>query len=254
MKSKSAILVGLAAAVLLPLPAIAQQVRPPVEDYYRNQTVKGFGVLVDEAFHVARRDLFPDNGFRNQFTGYHAGADIEFHEAADADRPVPVTAIADGQVVYVGSVAGYGGLIIVRHDAPEPVTSLYGHVRLADRTVETGQRVAAGHRLAYLGESFTADTSGARKHLHFGIHKGPAVDVEGHEPTPARLNAEWYNPNDWLARYGAGPVPAASAVPSATPSPAPTVTASPEPTGSPEPRPTASWLDRIVDFFKNLFG
>lgn len=222
------------------IPADPPPVQIPVENYYERQTLKGFGALTDRAFHEAHREQFPNNGFKNQFTGYHAAVDVEFTDAASAGRPVAVNAVADGTVVYVGSIDGYGGLIIIRHDGPDPVTSLYGHLRLSDRTVQTGQRVATGHRLAYLGESFTADTSGARKHLHFGIHRGGAVDVQGYEPTVARLRAEWLDPNEWLTRQGAGPV----ATPVATPSDIAAATS----------ERSTSWFERLVSFVAGLFG
>ena len=240
---KRLFLLPLAGLLLIPASVSAASVEVPVEDYYSRQTVKLFATLANAEFHERNRVLFPNNGFRNQFTGYHAGTDIDFHDPADLTRPVAVKAVADGEVVHVGSIAGYGGLVILRHTTPESVTSLYGHVRLSNAAVKVGQRVRAGERLAYLGDQFSADTSGARKHLHFGIHKGAALDVEGHEPSIEQLNAEWYNPNDWLARYGAGPKAAPTTtipVASTTPRPAPT-----------QPK---SFFDNIIDFLKDLFS
>lgn len=226
-----------------PTRAAAAEVVLPVERYFERQTLKGFDVLVDRAYHERHRDLFPHNGFRNQFTGIHAGADVEFGSAADGRRDVPVKAVADGEIIYVGDVPGYGGLVIVRHHGPETVTSLYGHVRLRDAPVRSGQRVAAGQTIALLGKGFSAETSGARKHLHFGIHKGPALDVAGHEQTRERLLAEWYNPNDWLVRHGA----ALSPRPAAAPAPSP----SPEPAVVPD-TPKETWFTRLIAWFRDF--
>lgn len=220
----------------------------PVERYFENQTLKGFDVLVDRAYHERRRDLFPHNGLRNQFTGFHAGADVEFYSGQDARSEIPVRAIANGEVIYVGTVPGYGGLVVVRHHEPEVVTSLYGHVRLSDVRVRTGQRVTAGQTVAFLGKNFSAETSGARKHLHFGIHKGPALDFDGYEQTREHLRAEWYNPDDWLVRHGAGRDPRlTAATPTSDPTPAPALKVS----SASDDAEDTSWLSRIIDWIRN---
>ncbi|HEY8109019.1 MAG TPA: M23 family metallopeptidase [Patescibacteria group bacterium] len=234
----------LALCLAAPVPALA--VTLPVERYFTNQTLKGYGTVVDDAYHERHRDLFPNNGFPNRFTGIHAAVDVEFTRPADARREVPVRAVTGGTVIYVDDVAGYGGLVIVRHAKPEPVTSLYGHIRLRDVPVKVGQRVREGQRIATLGAPFSAEISGARKHLHFGIHKGPGLDIAGHEQTRERLLAEWYNPNDWLRRHGA----------MKTPDPAPTATSasSPEPATEPATEQKTTWFDKIIDWFRNLFS
>lgn len=234
-KAAIGLLVSLCA---IPAPALAVTV--PVEEYLARQTLKGYGAVVDDAYHARHRDLFPNNRFRNQFTGIHAAVDVEFTRPADLRRDVPVRAVSDGTVIYISDVAGYGGLVVIRHAEPEPVTSLYGHVRLRGIPVEVGQRVREGQRIALLGSQFSAETSGARKHLHFGIHKGPALDVAGHEQTRERLLAEWYNPNDWLRRHGAAEL---------RPSPPPT-----RPPAAPATETNTTWLEKIIDWVKGLFA
>lgn len=237
---------GILLAVLLwPSGAAAQSVVLPVDGYYERQTVKGYGVLVDDAYHAARRELFPNNGFQNQFTGYHAAADVEFYQPEYSGKDVPVRAVAAGEVMYYGTVAGYGGVMVIRHTEPEVVTTLYGHVTRP--TVRVGDRVAAGQTIAYLGESFTAETSGARKHLHFGVHKGPALDLAGHEQSAAQLQAEWYDPNVWLAQYVPRRDPGLTPVAS-SPSSSPTTKALPSP--APQPK---SWFEELFDFLAGLF-
>lgn len=228
---------GLIGVLLLPLPATAvATVTPPIDGYFERQGIKGFGTLADAAFHEQHRALFPNNGFANQFTGYHAGVDVEYTAPDDLNRDVPVRAITDGEVIYAGDVIGYGGVIVIRHQTPEAVTSLYGHIRLRDRQVNVGDRVTAGQTLAMLGAQFTAETSGARKHLHFAIHRGPNLSLAGHEQTVERLQAEWYNPNDWLARY----LP--------TPQPSPTVQAQP-----PASPPHRNLFQQFFDWLAKLF-
>ena len=81
----------------------------------------------------------------------------------------PVRASAAGRVVYAGAgIAGYGQLLIVRHN--ERYLSAYGHnERLL---VGEGESVAAGQRIATRGSSGTD-----RVKLHFEIRRdGKPVD------------------------------------------------------------------------------
>ncbi|MHA7815534.1 MAG: peptidoglycan DD-metalloendopeptidase family protein [Pseudohaliea sp.] len=93
----------------------------------------------------------------------HKGIDIA---GAKGD---PVRATAAGRVVYAGAgIAGYGNLLIVRHNAR--YLSAYGH---NDRLlVGEGEHVAAGQRIATRGSSGTD-----RVKLHFEIRRdGKPVD------------------------------------------------------------------------------
>ncbi|HTN50496.1 MAG TPA: peptidoglycan DD-metalloendopeptidase family protein [Burkholderiaceae bacterium] len=81
----------------------------------------------------------------------------------------PVSAAADGEVVYVGSaLRGYGNLVIVKHN--EEFISAYAHNRQV--LVKQGQGVKRGQRIAEFGRS-DAD----RVKLHFEIRRqGKPVD------------------------------------------------------------------------------
>lgn len=81
----------------------------------------------------------------------------------------PVSAAADGEVVYVGSsLRGYGNLVIVKHS--EDFISAYAHNRQI--LVKQGQAVKRGQRIAEMGQS-DAD----RPKLHFEIRRqGKPVD------------------------------------------------------------------------------
>lgn len=103
------------------------------------------------------------------FSARYKGIDIA-GEVGD-----PVTATADGTVVYAGSaLKGYGLLVIVKHS--ETQLSAYGHNRRI--VVEEGQRVRAGERLAEMG------LGPERKPLvHFEIRiNGKPVDPVGRLP------------------------------------------------------------------------
>jgi lipoprotein NlpD len=81
----------------------------------------------------------------------------------------PVTAAADGVVVYSGAgLVGYGELIIIKHN--EQWLSAYGHNR--KRLVNEGQSVKAGEQIAEMGRTGTT-----RDMLHFEIrYNGKPVD------------------------------------------------------------------------------
>lgn len=207
----------------------------PIEGFYERQSVKTFGTVVDQAFLAGRPDLFRDNGYP-KFTGHHAAVDVEYAALSEQGSVTPVRAMAAGTVIYKGTVTGYGGVIVIRHERPEAVTSLYGHVRVSDAPVAVGQGVTAGQVIANLGTPYGPETGGERKHLHFGIHKGTALDLNGHEPTRAVLDAEWDNPNDWLRQHGAvatlespGPSPRLASSPSTFGEPVMESSSAPEP-------------------------
>lgn len=77
----------------------------------------------------------------------------------------PIKAAADGVVIYTtDSIAGLGGLVMVRHG--NGWTSVYGH---ASRIVVTrGQAVKRGQTIALSGDTGFAD----RPELHFELRKG----------------------------------------------------------------------------------
>ena len=81
----------------------------------------------------------------------------------------PVRAAADGQVIYAGSgLAGYGNMIIIKHDAT--YITAYGHNQRL--LVAENERVRQGQQIAEMGSS-DAD----RVKLRFEIRKnGEPVD------------------------------------------------------------------------------
>ncbi len=125
-----------------------------------------------------------------RFSGYHTGIDIEY---GDVDQDVRVTALADGTVVRSGIVSGYGGMVAVRHtiDGAEYVV-VYGHLDPA-RLVGNGTPLQQGQQLGVLGEGFSDETDGERKHLHLSAHKGVEINVRGYVDVPADL-AQWMDP------------------------------------------------------------
>ena len=89
----------------------------------------------------------------------------------------PVVAAASGRVVYSGGgLAGYGQLIIVKHN--DTYLSAYGHN--ASLLVKEGESVRKGQRIATLGEG-----PGRQPRLHFEIRKN-GKPVNPRQYLPAR--------------------------------------------------------------------
>jgi lipoprotein NlpD len=88
------------------------------------------------------------------------------HDGIDIAAPegTAVGAAADGTVVYAGSQAGYGELVIVRH--AEALLTVYAHASAI--LVRQGEQVAAGQPIARVGRS--GRTTGP--HLHFEVRQG----------------------------------------------------------------------------------
>jgi murein DD-endopeptidase MepM/ murein hydrolase activator NlpD len=169
--------------ITLPTPEITRRtiLEPPVAELAERITKKPFGILVT-----------PENSpiSPERFTGWHTGIDVEYE---DVIATVPVSAIAKGHVLQARTVSGYGGAIVVQHELDgQPVVGLYGHLEPSSLMAQ-GAAVIAGQQLGILGESGSAATDGERKHLHFSLKPGTAVDFRGYVVTEDEL-ATWLNP------------------------------------------------------------
>ncbi len=91
-----------------------------------------------------------------KFGGSNNGIDIG---GAEGD---PVYAAADGQVIYVGQLRGYGNLVIVNHN--QTYNTAYGFNKTI--SVKEHDSVKKGQQIATMGK---ADSGGAK--LHFEIRK-----------------------------------------------------------------------------------
>jgi murein DD-endopeptidase MepM/ murein hydrolase activator NlpD len=172
----------------------------PMDDYYKRQTVKGFGENIDENFYKGKESLFP----YNRFYGFHTAIDLEVFPD-EIEKKVPVYAVSSGMITYIGTLSGYGGVILEKLD-DESTTVLYGHVKIKDVPFQTGDRVGVYQDpviLTYLGDQFSPETSKERKHLHIGIYRGTDLYFTGHERTRAQLDKKWYDPNVFLKAKGA---------------------------------------------------
>ena len=134
-----------------------------------------------------------------RFTGYHTGTDYEtFPEEADTD--VTVRAVCPGTLSVKRHASGYGGVVVERcviggNDA----TVVYGHLVLSSVTAGVGATLAKGDAIGFLGKAGSSDTDGERKHLHLGIHKGPAIDILGYVQSKSQLSA-WLDACDYFCK------------------------------------------------------
>lgn len=171
-----------------------------MDQYKDRQRVKAFGQLINDDFYRGKEDLFPFN----RFFGYHAGMDLEAF-SNEKDSLVPVYAVSSGTITYIGSLSGYGGIILEKLDG-ENATGLYGHVKTGNMNFKVGDHVTVADKpvvLTYLGDAFSRETSKERKHLHFGMYKGADLYFRGHEENHSLVLSRWYDPTEFLKQRNA---------------------------------------------------
>jgi len=97
----------------------------------------------------------------------HSGIDIA------APAGTPIAASASGQVVYAGSMSGYGLLVVIQH--PGGIATAYAHN--SSFSVSVGQSVSQGQTIAAVGCTGTCFGD----HVHFEVRVGgAAVDPMGY--------------------------------------------------------------------------
>lgn len=106
---------------------------------------------------------------------------------------------AMGPLIYKNYVSGYGGVAIEQCTIDkQAVTVLYGHLKLASITTKLKTVLKAGNKIAILGQGYSSETDGERKHLHLGIHLGPKLELRGYVPIKAELGV-WLDPAKYLS-------------------------------------------------------
>ena len=128
-----------------------------------------------------------------RFLGYHTGVDFEvFDDELDVD--ISIYAICEGEIRFVDWVSGYGGVLIQQCELnPDaPMTVLYGHLDVESIPHQVGDVLFVGDRLGVLGEGFTNETDGERKHLHLAIHRGKDLEFRGYVQDPKALDS-WFD-------------------------------------------------------------
>jgi len=157
---------------------------PPLERAAERVTKKKFGQYITPQ----NSPVQPE-----KFRGFHTGTDFEiFPEELNAD--VPVRAICAGKIALKKTVTGYGGVLVQSCEQDsQPITVVYGHLKLSSIAKKIGGDLAKGEIIGILGKAYSAETSGERKHLHLGIHKGSAVDIRGYVQKESELSG-WLDP------------------------------------------------------------
>lgn len=168
----------------------------PIQGFETRQQYKTFDQHWDKNAYKGKEALFP-----TQFTGYHVADDLEINKGEE-NQNVPVYAVSDGKITFAGPVGGYGGSILLSI-ANDSHTALYGHIKLSSLKVKAGDSVKAGQELAYLGNAFSSETGGERKHLHFGIYNGKGIYYRGYESSEATVRNKWVDPMAYLKQKGA---------------------------------------------------
>ncbi len=156
----------------------------PIDDFPSRVTLKPFGIYISKATSPVQPE---------RFTGFHTGADAEVTDE-EKNIDVPVYAISNGIFKMSKKSDGYGGVMAVSYliDGKSYI-AIYGHLDLKSITLLPGQEVKAGQELAILGDEYSSETDGERKHLHFAILPGETISLKGYVQNKSELSG-WIDP------------------------------------------------------------
>lgn len=163
----------------------------PMSDALARVTKKPFGLHITPETSPVEND---------RFSGYHVGVDFETF-AEEQDIEIPIAAICDGPLILKKQANGYGGVAVqaCKLDG-EDVTIVYGHLALESIAAIVGQELKRGEQIGRLGQGYSEETDGVRKHLHLGIHQGSTLELRGYvqneEEVSAWLDAQNHLPQE----------------------------------------------------------
>jgi hypothetical protein len=128
-----------------------------------------------------------------KFSGYHTGADFEiFPEELNVN--LTVHAVCSGKLLVKEYATGYGGVAVESCVLDgQPITVIYGHLKLASIAKNIGDNLDVGDALGILGAAYSTETNGERKHLHLGFHRGISINILGYVSNKAELS-NWIDP------------------------------------------------------------
>ncbi|HQR37181.1 MAG TPA: peptidoglycan DD-metalloendopeptidase family protein [Blastocatellia bacterium] len=137
-------------------------------DSYRDQQLK---ILTVPTGWPVVGNLTDGFGVRHNPFG---GGGYEGHEGQDiaAAWGSPVTATADGVVLYAAARSGYGNIVVIYHG--NGLTTRYGHLSQID--VESGQRIRRGDEIGKVGS--TGRSTGPHCHYEVRINNEPVDPTE----------------------------------------------------------------------------
>jgi len=156
-----------------PLPRVSERV-----------TKKPFGIYIDPATSPVQPE---------RFQGYHTGTDFEVFPEEE-NQSVAVAAVCSGRILLKQYVSGYGGVLVTSCIADnEQITVLYGHLDLNTINWAEWGEINTGDVIGELGEGYSSETDGERKHLHLSFHRGEAVTLAGYVANEVDLG-NWLDP------------------------------------------------------------
>ncbi len=111
----------------------------------------------------------------------HGGLDF------NAPRGTPVHATGDGVIVRVGTSAGYGRFVKIRHETAG-LTTVYGHLSRVPREIRPGISIGRGDVIGFSGDTGLANAP----HLHYEVQ-----DLEGRSLNPIYFFAPSMTPDEY---------------------------------------------------------
>ena len=153
----------------------------PVNNALARVTKKPFGIKVSPK----DSPVTPE-----KFYGYHTGVDFEiFSDEEESD--ISIYALCTGPLILKRHASGYGGVAVQQCTLDNSdVTVIYGHLKLSSISANLNQTLNQGMQIGILGQGYSKETDGERKHLHLGIHKGKTINLLGYVQDPGSLD-EW---------------------------------------------------------------
>jgi hypothetical protein len=133
---------------------------------------------------------YNDYGDPNVTPDYHPGDDWNLNTGGNSDLGEPVSAVANGIVLFAG--CAYGNTVIIAHrlTTGEIVTSFYGHLNKPS-PYRQGQVLDGGATIGVIGhtsriQSKCVDDASMGSHLHFEIRRGHVCTSSGCADVGAR--------------------------------------------------------------------
>jgi murein DD-endopeptidase MepM/ murein hydrolase activator NlpD len=158
--------------------------QPPLDRAGERVIKKPFGIYITPA----TSPIQPEN-----FSGYHTGADFEIL-SDELNKEVQVKAVCSGNLKLKKYATGYGGVAVQECQLyNEVITVIYGHLKLSSITASVDKNINIGETIGILGADKSTETSGERKHLHLGFHKGTAINILGYVSAQKDLES-WIDP------------------------------------------------------------
>jgi murein DD-endopeptidase MepM/ murein hydrolase activator NlpD len=165
-------------------PTQASETSEPIAGALVRVTKKPFGLKVSPT----DSPVSPE-----KFAGYHTGVDFETTEL-EQNIEIPIYAICSGKLLLKKQATGYGGVVVQTCEInKKTATVIYGHLQLASIEAKINQELKAGDQLGILGQGYSSETDGERKHLHLGIHYGQEISILGYVQKQVDLSA-WFDP------------------------------------------------------------